>query len=78
MGRLVSSRDGSSVLYRNRTRVAPAIEQAIGTVFAPLSELLECADHVSLNAANLPENAGMANAAFFSAMRRSAALPMLF
>lgn len=63
---------GMNVLYHNRTRVAPAIEQAIGAVFAPLSELLECADHVSLNAANLPQNARMANAAFFSVMRRSA------
>ncbi len=63
---------GMTVLYHNRTRVAPAIEQAIGAVFTPFPELLACADHVSLNAANLPENAGMANAAFFSAMRRSA------
>ena len=48
------------------------IEIAIGAKFAPIAEVLARSDHVSLSASNVPENAGLANAAFFSAMRRSA------
>ena len=63
---------GMNVLYTNRRRSAPEIEIAIGAKFAPIAELLARSDHVSLSASNVPENAGLANAAFFSAMRRSA------
>lgn len=63
---------GMNVLYTKRRPAAPEVETAVGAKFAPLQELLGRSDHVSLNASNVPENSGLANAAFFSAMRPSA------
>jgi phosphoglycerate dehydrogenase-like enzyme len=63
---------GMKVLYNKRHPAAPEVESALGVQFAALNELLGRSDYVSLNASNVPENTGLANSAFFSAMRRSA------
>jgi phosphoglycerate dehydrogenase-like enzyme len=63
---------GMRVLYHQRRRASPTQEAALGCEQAPLGELLGHSDFVSLHAANLPENEGLANRAFFAAMKRSA------
>ena len=63
---------GMTVLYYKPRRATPEQEATVGASYAPLDELLARADYVALNAANIPENIGMAGRAFFSQMKRSA------
>jgi len=63
---------GARVLYCNRTRLSDETERALGVHYRALPDLLAQADFVSLNASNLPGNAGLADAAFFAAMQRTA------
>jgi lactate dehydrogenase-like 2-hydroxyacid dehydrogenase len=63
---------GMTILYAKRHRATPEQEALTAARFAPLAELLGQSDFVSLNASNVPENAGLANRSFFEAMRRSA------
>ena len=60
------------VLYRNRTRLSPEKERALGVDYRPLPALLADSDFVSLHASNLPDNKGMIDAKFFAAMKRTA------
>ena len=63
---------GMTIVYAKRHRATPEQEALTGARFVPLAELLVQSDFVSLNASNVPENAGLADRAFFEAMRRSA------
>jgi lactate dehydrogenase-like 2-hydroxyacid dehydrogenase len=63
---------GMRVLYHNRHRISPEQERALGVSHAPLRDLLEQADFVSLHAVNIPENDKLAGREFFAAMRKEA------
>lgn len=63
---------GMTVLYSKRRRADMAEERALDVAYAPLEELLARADIVSLHAGSTPENAGLANHAFFAAMKPGA------
>lgn len=63
---------GMNILYTKRSRATPEQEAATGARFASLGDLLPQADFVVLTASNTPENTGLANRAFFAAMRQTA------
>jgi len=63
---------GMRVLYTKRHRLSEPDERALGVEHAPLATLLRASDIVSLHAGNTPENAGMADTAFFAAMKPGA------
>ena len=63
---------GMRVLYSNRKRLPEASERDSGVTFAAREDLLEQADFVSVNAANLPANRGMIDLATFKAMKGTA------
>ena len=63
---------GMTVLYYKPRRATPEQEASVGASYTSLDDLLTRADYVALNAANTPENIGMAGQAFFSHMKSSA------
>lgn len=63
---------GMRVLYTKRHRMSEPDERTLGVEYAPLDTLLGASDIVALHAGNTPENARLAGAAFFAAMRPGA------
>ena len=64
---------GARVIYTNRTRYEE-LEEEYNATYCTLDELLEQADFVSLHVAVTDETSEMANADFFSKMRKDAFL----
>ena len=59
VGRLVSERArsfGMNIVYTNRSRLSPEIEERSGATYLPLPELLREAQFVSLHVPNTPDN----------------------
>ena len=65
---------GMRVLYHNRNRLSSQSELAMQASWAEREALLAQSDFVSVNAGNTPENVGMINLKFLSAMKPSAFL----
>jgi len=63
---------GMKVLYCNRQQLSAHREVELGCKFAQLDTLLQEADYVSVNAANLPANEAMINADIFNKMKKTA------
>lgn len=65
---------GLDVVYHNRRRVDPAVEQRLGAELLPLDELLQTSDIVSLHCPHTPDTHHLIDAAALASMRRSAHL----
>lgn len=63
-----------TVLYHNRQRVDPAVEQSVGARYAELDELLQRADIVTLNVPYSPATHHLIGAAQLARMKPSAIL----
>jgi phosphoglycerate dehydrogenase-like enzyme len=63
---------GMRVRYYKRHRASLHEEADLGVEYSPPADLLATSDYVSLHAANIPENQGMADHTFFSAMKNGA------
>ena len=75
IGRAVARRAGGfdmKVLYHNRKRLDPAVEQAAGARYVGFDELLAQSDFLSLNLPYSPENHHLIGAAELSRMKPSA------
>ncbi|MEI7783826.1 MAG: 2-hydroxyacid dehydrogenase [Betaproteobacteria bacterium] len=64
----------AQVIYCNRNRLAPALEQELGVRYAPLDELLATADVISLHAPGSADSAHLIDAAALARMKRGALL----
>lgn len=64
----------AQVIYCNRNRLAPALEQELGVRYAPLDELLASADVISLHAPGSADSAHLIDAAALARMKRGALL----
>jgi lactate dehydrogenase-like 2-hydroxyacid dehydrogenase len=65
---------GMTVLYSSRTRVARAVEMALGATYVSLPELLERSDFVSLHVTLAPDTRGLIDAAALARMKPTAVL----
>ncbi len=65
---------GMRVLYHGRTRASAAVETALGATFAPLPELLEASDFVSLHVSLDDRTRGLVDAAALARMKPTAIL----
>jgi phosphoglycerate dehydrogenase-like enzyme len=63
---------GASVLYHNRQRASPHRESVTAARYVALADLLAHSDFVSLHITGSPENANLADDAFFAAMKSTA------
>lgn len=64
----------AQVIYFNRTRLAPQLEEQLGVRYAPLEQLLQTADVVSLHAPSSAQSEHMIDAAALQRMKPSALL----
>ena len=62
------------IIYHNRTRLAPELEQQVDATFVSFEKLIETADVLSLHAPATPETAGIINAETLARMRPGAIL----
>ena len=65
---------GMTVLYSSRSRVAPAVEDALGATYVGLHELLERSDIVSLHVTLAPDTRGLIGEAALARMKPTAVL----
>ncbi len=75
IGRAVARRAAGfdmNVIYHNRTRLDPALEQAVGARYVSFHELLAESDFLSLNLPYAPENHHLIGAAELARMKHSA------
>ena len=63
---------GMQVLYHKPRRADPGREAALGVAYVTLDELLARSDFVSLHAADIPANRGLAGEVFFRGMKPGA------
>jgi lactate dehydrogenase-like 2-hydroxyacid dehydrogenase len=63
---------GMNIIYHNRNRLSPEIEQLYGATYVTFEELLRTADYVSLNAPSTPETIRMIGESQFSMMKPTA------
>jgi phosphoglycerate dehydrogenase-like enzyme len=64
----------AQVIYCNRNRLAPALEQELGVRYAPLDELLASADVLSLHAPGSADSTHLIDASALARMKPSALL----
>lgn len=65
---------GMRVIYHNRHRVAPELEQELGARYVDFATLVKTADVLTLHAPALPSTRGVFNAAVFAQMKDTAYL----